>query len=290
MNTPYFSVIIPTFNRAHLIASTLNDVLIQSFSNFELIIIDDGSSDETKNVIETIKDHRIIYQYQINSGVSAARNHGAKIAQSDYIVFLDSDDKVSSDWLNDYYSILKDSNKSIVFSDMEKRTQSGTLLKIVRARNPYGNNVEYGIFIPGSFCVSRTLFNQLNGYDIALKYGENTELSFRLYSLSSPLSVAFTDKVGLYYYPSVDGGSKNLQNLVDSNLFIIKKHQDYFLKHKYVKRLYLQNTAVALIKLERYKDAQKIFLQILFMYPFSFKNIFRFICSFHPKLTKLAWR
>lgn len=288
MKTPFFSVIIPTFNRAHLIVDTINEVLNQSFSDFELIVIDDGSVDHTQNLIETLNDDRINYTYQVNSGVSAARNHGARIAQSEYIVFLDSDDKVSKNWLNDYHNILLKHNKSIVFSDMEKRTQSGECIKIVRARNPYGNNVDYGIFIPGSFCVKKSVFNQLNGYDVSLKYGENTELSFRLFEISP--SFAFTDQVGLYYYASVDGGSKNLHNLIDSNLYVIKKHKDYFLKHKNVKRLYLQNTAVALIKLERYKEAQKIFLQILYLYPFHLKNIFRFLCSFHPKLTKFIWR
>ena len=288
MKTPFFSVIIPTFNRAHLIVDTINEVLNQSFSDFELIIIDDGSNDETQNIIESINDERIIYTYQVNSGVSAARNHGALIAHCEYIVFLDSDDRISKNWLSDYYNILIAQSKSIVFSDMEKRTQTGECIKIVRARNPYGNNVDYGIFIPGSFCVKKSVFNKINGYDVSLKYGENTELSFRLFEISP--SYAFTDKVGLYYYPSIDGGSKNLHNLIDSNLYIIKKHKDYFRKNKSVKRLYLQNTAVALIKLERYKEAQKIFLQILYLYPFHIKNIFRFICSFYPKLTKLVWR
>ena len=286
---PFFSIIIPTFNRAHLIMDTITEVLNQTFSDFELIIADDGSTDKTKSVFDSIVYPRIIYVYQSNSGVSSARNFGANYAKSNYIIFLDSDDKVSTSWLQDYYDILSINNKvNLVFSNMEKRKQDGQCFKIVDARNPYGNNVDFGIFIPGSFCLSKELFNCLDGYDIALKYGENTELSFRLYELNP--TVDYTDKIGLYYYPSSDGGSKNLKNLVDSNLYILKKHDAYFLKHKAAKRLYLQNTAVACIKLERYRVAQKLFLQILFLYPLHIKNLFRLICSFHPKLTKLVWR
>jgi glycosyltransferase involved in cell wall biosynthesis len=286
---PFFSIIIPTFNRAHLIMDTITEVLNQTFTDFELIIADDGSTDKTKSVFDSIVDPRIIYVYQSNSGVSSARNFGATYAKSNYLIFLDSDDKVSTSWLQDYYDILSNNSKvNLVFSNMEKRKQDGQCFKFVDARNPYGNNVDFGIFIPGSFCLSKELFNSLNGYDISLKYGENTELSFRLYELNP--TVDYTDKIGLYYYPSTDGGSKNLKNLVDSNLYILKKHDAYFLKHKAAKRLYLQNTAVACIKLERYRVAQKLFLQILFLYPFHIKNLFRLIFSFHPKLTKLVWR
>jgi glycosyltransferase involved in cell wall biosynthesis len=284
----YFSIVIPTFNRAHLLMETVQEVLTQKFSDFELIIADDGSIDNTKEIIDKIVDTRIIYKYQTNNGVSATRNFGASFANGKYLIFLDSDDKVSKFWLQDYYDILSKNNADIVFSNMEKRNQDGKCFKIVNARNPYGNNIDYGIFIPGAFCLDLNLFNRINGYDIALKYGENTELSFRLFELAP--SFEFTDKIGLFYYPSFDGGSKNLKNLVDSNLFILKKHSSYFLKNKATKRLYLQNTAVACIKLERYKEARQLFVQILFLYPFYIKNLFRLICSFHPKLTKLVWR
>jgi glycosyltransferase involved in cell wall biosynthesis len=285
---PYFSIVIPTFNRAHLLNETVQEVLNQPFTDFELIIADDGSIDNTKEIIEKIPDSRLIYKYHANSGVSAARNFGASFAQGKYLIFLDSDDKVSKSWLEDYHNVLSKNSVELVFSNMEKRNQDGKCFKVVDARNPYGNNIDYGIFIPGAFCVDLNLFNRINGYDIALKYGENTELSFRLFALAP--TVAYTDKIGLYYYPSFDGGSKNLRNLVDSNLFVLNKHSTYFLKNKATKRLYLQNAAVACIKLERFRDAQQLFVQILVLYPFHLKNLFRLICSFHPKLTKLVWR
>jgi glycosyltransferase involved in cell wall biosynthesis len=285
---PYFSIVIPTFNRAHLLMGTVMEVLSQNFTDFELIIADDGSSDNTKEIVEKISDSRVIYKFQTNSGVSAARNFGASFAQGKYLIFLDSDDKVSKSWLEDYDNVLSKNNVELVFSNMEKRNQDGKCFKVVDARNPYGNNIDYGIFIPGAFCVDKNLFNRINGYDIALKYGENTELSFRLFEFSP--TIGYTDNIGLYYYPSFDGGSKNLKNLIDSNLLVLKKHSSFFLKNKTTKRLFLQNTAVACIKLERYREARKLLVQILLLYPFYFKNFLRLICSFHPKLTKLVWR
>ena len=106
-----FSVIIPTYNRAHFILDTLNSVKNQNFTDFELIIIDDGSSDNTKDVIENyIKDSTLNnwhYYYKINGERGAARNYGIIEAKGKWITFLDSDDlfypnhlRIASDFIS----------------------------------------------------------------------------------------------------------------------------------------------------------------------------------------------
>jgi len=89
---PFFSIIIPTYNRASLISKAIESVINQQESNWELIIIDDGSTDNTKEVVEQFDDARIRYIYQENAERSAARNHGIRKASGKYICFLDSDD------------------------------------------------------------------------------------------------------------------------------------------------------------------------------------------------------
>lgn len=96
---PYFSVIIPTYNRAHLISDTIRSVLDQSFPDFELIIVDDGSTDETKEVIASIDDRRLNYVWQENGERGKARNHGVQKATGSYVFFLDSDDFIQSTYL-----------------------------------------------------------------------------------------------------------------------------------------------------------------------------------------------
>ena len=92
---PFFSVVIPTYNRAHLISDTIQSVIQQYFTDWELLLVDDGSEDNTKEVIEAISktDKRIRYIYQENAERSAARNNGIKHAKGQYICFLDSDDQ-----------------------------------------------------------------------------------------------------------------------------------------------------------------------------------------------------
>jgi glycosyltransferase involved in cell wall biosynthesis len=93
-NAPFFSVIIPTFNREHSIIEAIDSVITQTFEDFEVIIIDDGSTDATSNLVTQLaeKEGRLIYVFQENQERSASRNNGIAFAKGEYICFLDSDD------------------------------------------------------------------------------------------------------------------------------------------------------------------------------------------------------
>lgn len=86
------SVIIPTYNRAHLIAEAIQSVLDQTFTDFEIIVVDDGSTDNTKDVVDRFTDPRIRYIYQENQWAAIARNTGIEATSGEYLTFLDSDD------------------------------------------------------------------------------------------------------------------------------------------------------------------------------------------------------
>ena len=88
----FFSIIIPTYNRANFLSKAIQSVLNQTYSNFELIIIDDGSTDGTKEIVSGLNDERIRYVYQENKGRSDARNLGIELSIGEYICFLDDDD------------------------------------------------------------------------------------------------------------------------------------------------------------------------------------------------------
>lgn len=92
-DTPFFSVIIPTYNRRNLFEVALGSVLSQTYADFELIVVDDGSADQTGELIKSLNDSRIRYLYQENHGVAHARNRGLGISKGRFVAFLDSDDR-----------------------------------------------------------------------------------------------------------------------------------------------------------------------------------------------------
>src|SRR5687768_8604160 len=98
MSVPLVSVIIPVYNGANYIAETIDSVLHQPVRDLEIIVVDDGSTDHLKEVLEQfIAKNQIVYISQVNQGVSIARNHGYRKSRGQYIAFLDADDV----WLND---------------------------------------------------------------------------------------------------------------------------------------------------------------------------------------------
>jgi glycosyltransferase involved in cell wall biosynthesis len=100
MSLPFFSVVITTYNRRDFLEEAIKSVLNQSMIDFELIVVDDCSSDNTEALIETVKDHRLSYRrHANNSGVSTARNTGIHAARAQYICFLDDDDEYLPDFL-----------------------------------------------------------------------------------------------------------------------------------------------------------------------------------------------
>ncbi len=94
-----FTLVVPLFNKAQYIAATLDAALKQSFTEFELIVVDDGSTDNGAAIVKAISDPRVRYIYQDNSGVSGARNHGISEARGDWIGFLDADDSIHPTYL-----------------------------------------------------------------------------------------------------------------------------------------------------------------------------------------------
>jgi len=109
MNNPLITIIIPCYNGEKHIHETLDSINIQSFKNYEVIVINDGSTDNSKSIIENYTNFEIRYVFQENKGVSNARNSGLKLSKGKYITFLDADDILSEDFLKSRLSFLEQS-------------------------------------------------------------------------------------------------------------------------------------------------------------------------------------
>ncbi|MEL6655579.1 MAG: glycosyltransferase family 2 protein [Bacteroidota bacterium] len=113
-STPYFSVIIPTYNRDKFLPFAIQDMLRQTFADWELIVVDDGSTDNTKAVVENFQtDPRVRYHWQPNQELNAARNAGIFLARGRYLLFLDDDDSFENNHLQVLHSALATREDSI---------------------------------------------------------------------------------------------------------------------------------------------------------------------------------
>ncbi len=112
---PFFSIIIPTYNRMHLVGKTIESILHQEFTDFELLVVDDGSKDHTEDVVRKFKDSRVQYYRKENGERGAARNYGQRIARGLYVNFFDSDDLMYSNHLRVAKELAESNDKPAIF-------------------------------------------------------------------------------------------------------------------------------------------------------------------------------
>lgn len=182
METPLFSIIIPTYNRAHLILDTLNSVKNQSFIDFELIVVDDESTDNTRVVVENyISNNKLkntSYYYKTNGERGAARNYGIERAKGQFLTFLDSDDLFYPNHLYLASNFISKNPDIFVFhSAYEFSNQKNELIR--KVVYPHNNNLNQAILNGNVFScfgmfLKSDIFNELRfEEDIALSGSED---------------------------------------------------------------------------------------------------------------------
>jgi glycosyltransferase involved in cell wall biosynthesis len=286
----FFSIIIPSYNRDHSIDKALEGILNQTFADFEIIIVDDGSTDSTAEIVKKYSDSRIFYTYQTNSGVCSARNNGARKATGDYLIFLDSDDTIETNWLEDFYKVYINSSADIIYCNVKMIYPNGAV-KLIDANSPYGNltsNRIKGSDLAGSWMVKKSIFFEVGMYDDNIKFGENNELRLRFQY--EKIQVSIVDKYNFIYNVSSNGGGKNHLNKLNSILYILDKHKLYYNQNKNSKKLFLQSAAVSAIRIGEVKKANELFARALLENKGDIKLWLQYLVSTNKYLSELKWK
>ena len=284
---PLFSIIIPVFNRASTVSSTIDSVLNQDYNDFEIILIDDGSTDDIeRNISSYIVEKTLIFHAQPNSGVSAARNKGASLSKGEYLIFLDSDDQVTKNWLSDFNTKIKTRFPDIIYCGIN-RLKDNILVEYTNPLDPYKDGKSFGNVIPGSFCIKNTFFNKIGCFDPKLAYGENTELNFRI-KMENP-SIEFIDSPNLLYYLHENSHGKNSTNKMNGLIYTINKHPHLFNNNKEMKRRFLSIAGVSAVHCNEFKIARDLFFKAWKIKILSLNDFLRFFLSCFPRLGKLIW-
>jgi glycosyltransferase involved in cell wall biosynthesis len=166
VETPFFSITIPSYNRGYILPETIQSIQEQSFFNWEVIIVDDGSTDNTRDVISQLseKDNRIRYVYQNNAERSAARNNGTDHARGNYLLFLDSDDKYSSGHLEKIFQFIiqKQEPIALFFTNVSYLTSKGIESPNIPSMQIGGefNYLLLNPITPSRVCIHRNILSE----------------------------------------------------------------------------------------------------------------------------------
>lgn len=186
---PFFSIIIPLFNKENFIESTLKSVLIQSFTDFEILIVNDGSTDSSEEKAKQFADPRIRYFLKENGGASSARNYGIEKAQSNYITFLDADDYWYPTFLQEMCEKINRFPKQKVFSAaIEIETSKKTIPAVYSIEktndfeivNYFKASSKESVIWTSCAVFHKNIFEEIGNFDTEIQSGQDTDLWIRI--------------------------------------------------------------------------------------------------------------
>lgn len=244
---PTVSVIIPTYNRASMLKEAIQSVLDQTFSDYEIIVVDDGSTDDTREVVNELNRPigKVRYLYQDNRGRSAARNRGFREASGDYIAFLDADDKFLQDKLRKQVQALENNpdfgmaySYAIIVDDNGKMIRGGRYTKTRLSGWIYPEM----LFIKGTIITTPTVMvrtrvlGEIGAFDETMHTCEDLDLwrriarHYKVLQIEEPLSVVryrqnetppLSEWVGArsLYYRKAIAEDPGLKDFIESKLF-----------------------------------------------------------------------
>ena len=234
---PTVSIIIPTYNREKLIGKAIKSVLEQTFSDFELIVVDDASTDQTQTAVEQFQDLRIRYlHHQKNAGVCAARNTGLAAAQGRYIAFLDSDDEWRSDKLEKQIARFETAPErvGVIYTWLQIIDEQGNSQKLRQptARGDLQQDLIYDNIIgtPSTLMVKRDYIQKTEGFDTRLRCCEDWDMWLQL-ARYCEFDVIEEPLVQYRNHAEKGRGSTNHSAVVTGYMIFSQKHHTTLFQH-----------------------------------------------------------
>jgi len=222
------SIVIPCYNSQRTIARALSSVINQTYIDYEVIVVDDGSTDKTKNIIkEFFKDKSIAYKYlyQENSGPSVARNRGVENASGEYIAFLDSDDTWHKDKLSIQMKLIEENGLNFLGSTYKyNEFNYNDKVDIVLKKFTFKQLLLKTRFSTPGVIIKKDFFLSLNGFDTNMKYSEDNDLWLRV-ALKEDLNLVVEPRLFRLYkavYGSA-GLSSHMYKMYKGELYLLKK-------------------------------------------------------------------
>lgn len=235
------SIIVPVYNAENTIERCVESILKQSYKNYELILIDDGSKDSSLKILNKYKNKKnVIIIAQKNIGVSLTRNKGIKTATGDYIMFIDNDDFIDYDYIEKHINEIVKTNSDVVISGYRRVDLNNKVLYEERLKNTYWSR--YIIITPWAKMFKKEFLIKHNIEFLDYVIGEDVYFNLKLYSFSPKVSII--NYVGYnWFYNNLSvsntkhkGLNKNVDNLfLLNNILKCYKVVDEYLSYYFVK-------------------------------------------------------
>jgi len=246
---PFFSIIIPTYNSYDKLLRSIRSVENQTYENFEIIVVDDGSTDGTKTKIEKEHFKKLRYLYKSNGGPASARNFGIREARGEYVCFLDADDEFMPQKLSFFYESCK-KGELFICSDAlyinEINNTSWLFSNKVSKKHKFCFNtlLRYNFIVTSTTCLKKTLFEEISYFEESRKmFVEDYDLWLKI---AKKHSIKYIDKPLSKYYIHQSNTSKNVSKTIDSLIIVFLKWSfcspialKQFLKYSIVRFLYI---------------------------------------------------
>ena len=210
---PFFTVIIPLFNKENYVHNCIQSVFNQTFTNYEIIIVNDGSTDKSIAIVENFKNQNIkIINHDNNKGLSATRNTGIANANSDYITFLDADDAWKPTFLENVLELINTFAEARIFAtNYEEKYQNKIVLPQNNANKLKKNskqiidffsiNLGQGIYNHGSVCFHKSVFKKAGLYNENIDYAEDLDFNIRA---NWHFKLAYSNTIGMQYSMQIE--------------------------------------------------------------------------------------
>ena len=230
--SPTVSVVIPTYNRDEVLGHSIDSVLAQTYEDFELIVVDDGSTDDTQAVCKAYEDDRLTYLRQANEGAAVARNTGIERARGEFVAFQDSDDVWHPEKLRKQMQVFEEgaADVGVVYTGFWRVADDGRTYVPGPGIEPKEGNVHQALlgqnFVSTQVAVVRKrCFETAGVFDERLPRFQDWELWLRL---SKHFAFGLVDEPLVTAYDRPDSISNDHQALVEARKLIVRKHRDTF--------------------------------------------------------------
>ena len=237
-NRPLVTVVLPTYNRGYVIREAVDSVVAQTYSNWELKIVDDGSTDDTVALLKKSygEEARISYSVLGHQGATVARNTGAELAGGELLTFLDSDDVADPSWLEKMVAEIVDGNAQLVSCGVTKiDADGGTQILLPMAKSTVYHGYRAKLTNGGSYLLSTQLFKTIGAFDPKIRSGQHTELGFRLtrYMKENQLTASTVEEPLITV---IDRGGASIRAdtmaTFEGVQHFIAKHENYMIRKK----------------------------------------------------------